>query len=337
MTELLTRMERLADIRTAVYRFFDADGQLLYLGITHDLEERWKAHERNQPWWLDVSRREFTWCESRADAELIEVTATAAERPRYDRSGRRATGGEWDDRLALETDRAMLAITEDIDNGTFPTWHILPNYGELSRRYGIPPIGITRGLSKLAHHQKTIVYHQDQYAVSRPDCIPSRDAKRIGLLFFLASSAFGDSSFTITDLTEATGAARGTAYAHVKRWESDGRVERVGRVSGGRALIYRIAQHPDPDPPEVLTCWREEDVRQITTWLNEQLDADMHAALSDPATGALVEHDRAIVEACLPGKYAYGVSEAAVRVLKVVARRYASRSGCLTEWGIEAS
>lgn len=337
MTEMLTRKHHLADLRTAVYRFFDANGDLLYLGITHDLDERWKAHERNQPWWLDVARREFTWCDTRPEAELIEVTATAAEKPRYDRSGKRTAGGEWDDRLTVETERAMQAITDDIDDGTFPAWHILPTYGELSSRYGIPPIGITRGLAKLAHHQKTIVYHQDQYAVSRPDCIPSRDAKQIGLLFFLASNAFGDSSFTITDLTETTGAARGTAYAHLKRWEEDGRVERVARVSGGRALIYRITQHPDTDPPPILTDWREENLHAIVNWLNEQLDFDTLTGSDEAATVALIEHDRAVIAACLPGRYEFGVPETAVRVLKVVGRRYASRPGCLPEWGIEAA
>lgn len=328
----MTKGERsvLANVPTAVYRFYDSEDCLLYVGMTHDIDERWGTHERIQPWWLDVSRHEFTWYGTRAEAKQIEATATAVEKPRFDRSGKRTAGGEWNDRLATETDRAMQAITADIANGAFPLWHVLPPYGDLSRKYGIPLVGITRGLASLAHREKTLVYHQDQFAVSRPDCVPSRDAKQIGLLFFLASNAFGDMSFTLTDLTETTGVARGTAHQHLKRWERAGRVERFARVPGSRALIYRITQHPDPDPPKVLDVWARQDVHAMAQWLANQLDADARAACDDLA--ALIERDREVVEACMPD--AYGVSNGGVRVLKVMARRYKDRAGCLPEWGI---
>ncbi|WP_329376101.1 hypothetical protein [Streptomyces sp. NBC_01483] len=322
MTEMLTRKEHLADLRTAVYRFFGANGELLYLGITHDLQERWGTHERIQPWWLDVSRREFTWYDTRAEAEEIEATATAVQKPRYDRSGQRTTGGEVDQRLAAEKERAMDAISADIDNGTYPLWRLLPSYGSLSAKYGIPLIGITRALTKLAHDEQTLVYHQDQFAVSLPGIQPSRDAQRIGLSYFLASNAFGGSTFTRADLVETTGVSEGTAHQHLKRWQETDRVERLEKVSGSRALIYRIVRHPEPDPPKVLLFWGKDDVLAMAQWLNDQLD-------TDPATD---DRDREIIKACLPDEY--GVSNAGVRVLKVMARRYRERSGCLPEWGI---
>jgi excinuclease UvrABC nuclease subunit len=107
VTEMLTRKERLADLRTAVYRFYDTNGQLLYLGITHDLGERWATHERIQPWWLDVSRREYVWYNTRAEAEQIEATATAAEKPLYDRSGQRTVGGPGAFRMGPEGRRGQ--------------------------------------------------------------------------------------------------------------------------------------------------------------------------------------------------------------------------------------
>jgi hypothetical protein len=308
-----------------VYRFFDADDQLLYLGITHNLDERWETHERIQPWWLDVVRREFTWYDTRAEAEHIERTATAAEKPRYDRSGNRP-GAEVDQRISLEIDRAMDAVSMDIENGTYPLWHFLPPYPVLSKKYGIPIVGVTRGLATLANREHTLVYHQDQFAVSHPRNRPSRDARSIGLLYFLASNAFGDSSFTRADLMETTGVAEGTAHQHLKRWQEEDRVERLGRAPGRSALVYRIIRHPAPDPPEVLTVWRDEDVKALAEWLGGQLDAD-------PAVDDAVR-DRAIIQACLPADGDYTYSNAGARVLKVMARRYASRPGCLPEWGV---
>ncbi|MEE1812618.1 GIY-YIG nuclease family protein [Streptomyces sp. BE133] len=326
------RKARLAGRRAAVYRFFDSNEELLYLGITHNIDERWGTHERIQPWWLDVARREFTWYETRAEAEQIEASATVSEKPRYDRSGQRTTGGEVDRRLNVETERAMQAVAADIDNGTYPLWRVLPSYGALSRKYQIPVVGITRGLSGLAHREKRLVYHQDQFAVSRPDCVPSRDAKQWGLLFFLASNAFGDSSFMLTDLAEMTGFAPATVRQYLKRWQTAERVECVGQAAGGRALTYRIIRHPEPDSPKVLTFWSHDDVLAIAQWLNQHLNADAAVASDDPAARSLVERDREIVAACLPNEY--GVSRGGVRVLKVMARRYFDRPGCLPEWGI---
>lgn len=332
MTTLPKQKARHPETRTAVYRFFDANDELLYLGVTHDIQQRWGTHERIQPWWLDVARREFVWYDTRAEAEQIEVAATAVEKPRYDRSGRRTTGGEVDRRLDAETERAVQVVSADIDNGTYPLWRVLPSYGALSAKHRIPVIGITRGLTRLAHREKKLVYHQDQFAVSCPDRVPSRDAQRFGLLYFLASNAFGDSSFLLTDLAERTGASLATARQYLKRWQRAGRVECVGQVAGGRALSYRIIRHPEPDPPKVLTIWSHDEVLAIAQWLNQQLDAAAAVVSTDSAARSLVERDREIVAACLPDEY--GVSSGGVRVLKVMARQYFDRPGCLPEWGI---
>lgn len=319
----------LANVPTAVYRFSDAQGQLLYVGITHDLDERWRTHERSQPWWLDVAQREFVWYATRAEAERIEATAAATEKPRYDRSGKRTRGGEVDQRLEVEVSRAIHAVSEDIAKGTYPLWRFLPSCDSLSRMYGIPFVGINKGLLHLANHEHTLVRHQEQFAVSLPRRQTSQDSRRLGLLFFLASNAFGDSSFTLTDLMEATGAARGTSYQHVKLWREADRVECLGQVPGRRALIYRIIRHPEPDPPQVLAFWGKNDIQALTQWLYTQLDAD------DAATGEDTSRDRSIIEACSPT--GSSVSAISARVLKVLARRYANRPGCLPEWGITAS
>lgn len=324
MSQFSPRKERLAGIRTAVYRFYDAADRLLYLGITHDLDGRWTAHERNQPWWLDVARREFTWFGTRAEAEKIESDATALEKPRYDRSGQRTIGGEVDQRLDAETARTMRVVSEDIDNGTYPLWSVLPSYGALSSKYGIPIVGLTRGLAKLANRDGTLVYHRDQFAVSLPGREPSMDAKRVGLLFFLASNAFGASTFTRADLAEVTCVSEGTAHQHLKRWLEKDRAERLPKVEGSRSYVYRIVRHPEPDPPDFLFRWAEKDVRDMVQWLLKEIN-------EDPQAG---ERDAAIVQACLPAEYESGASSAGIRVLKVMARKYKNRPGCRPEWGV---
>jgi predicted GIY-YIG superfamily endonuclease len=68
-------------VPTAVYRFFDAQDQLLYIGITSDPPTRWAAHAREKWWWSKVKRRETTWFPSRAIAHEAEVAAIRAEGP----------------------------------------------------------------------------------------------------------------------------------------------------------------------------------------------------------------------------------------------------------------
>jgi predicted GIY-YIG superfamily endonuclease len=77
----------LDDHRTALYRFYDADDALLYVGITVDPEARWADHERLKPWWPDVARETVDWHETRTLALAAELAAIRAERPRYNVNG----------------------------------------------------------------------------------------------------------------------------------------------------------------------------------------------------------------------------------------------------------
>lgn len=67
--------------RTAVYRFFDADGGLIYVGITGQLMTRWRWHEKHADWWPEQARVEVIWHESRATAEAEETSAIRTEGP----------------------------------------------------------------------------------------------------------------------------------------------------------------------------------------------------------------------------------------------------------------
>lgn len=65
--------------RTALYRFWDADGRLLYIGITEMPEKRWAAHAGTKSWWSEVARKDLEWFENREDARAGELAAIRTE------------------------------------------------------------------------------------------------------------------------------------------------------------------------------------------------------------------------------------------------------------------
>lgn len=68
---------------TTLYRFFNADGALLYVGISVELAQRLRAHSRTQPWWEEVATTTTEQYPSTRAAQNAEVRAIVAERPRY--------------------------------------------------------------------------------------------------------------------------------------------------------------------------------------------------------------------------------------------------------------
>ncbi|MGW1949095.1 GntR family transcriptional regulator [Streptomyces sp. NPDC001940] len=70
--------------RTALYRLYDADDRLLYIGITADLETRFASHSVYKSWWSQVTRKEVTWLPgSRRDVLEVEADAIRREQPKH--------------------------------------------------------------------------------------------------------------------------------------------------------------------------------------------------------------------------------------------------------------
>jgi predicted GIY-YIG superfamily endonuclease len=69
--------------QTALYRFLGSEDASLYIGITHDLGERWSSHARKQPWWHEVRRLTVDMYPDREAAQDAETAAIKAERPRH--------------------------------------------------------------------------------------------------------------------------------------------------------------------------------------------------------------------------------------------------------------
>lgn len=73
----------LADRQTAVYRLFDAENELLYVGMTHDLYMRFNSHRAQKPWWPYSGHATVEWFANRVGARRHEALAIVEERPRF--------------------------------------------------------------------------------------------------------------------------------------------------------------------------------------------------------------------------------------------------------------
>lgn len=65
---------------TYLYRFFDADGRLLYVGITYRMPDRMSSHRRTKPW-DEVKSITVERYPDRASAAAAEVKAIREEKP----------------------------------------------------------------------------------------------------------------------------------------------------------------------------------------------------------------------------------------------------------------
>jgi predicted GIY-YIG superfamily endonuclease len=73
--------------RTVLYRYFDADNRLLYVGISDSWSRRAEQHKRQSHWFPQMVRLETEWHEDRAAACAAETKAIRTESPLH--NGRR--------------------------------------------------------------------------------------------------------------------------------------------------------------------------------------------------------------------------------------------------------
>lgn len=94
-----------------LYRLFDADGDLLYVGATKKLQARMAAHRRSQTWWEDVDEAatRVEWHASPQDAAAAEQAAIREERPAWNRSGRNSPAIRYSPRSHSVRDKPIPA------------------------------------------------------------------------------------------------------------------------------------------------------------------------------------------------------------------------------------
>jgi len=89
-------------MKTALYRHFDADHQLLYVGISLSAVARLAAHKQTAHWFTDIARVEVQWLDSREDALAAEAAAITAENPRWNLQRPAAAQSQTSDTAAGE-------------------------------------------------------------------------------------------------------------------------------------------------------------------------------------------------------------------------------------------
>lgn len=141
----------------ALYRFFNSDGGLLYIGISVNAPQRFKRHKGDQPWWLEVAQITIERYASRADVLAAEKRAIETEHPLYNvvhntgvRLTRSARQGRWDHlgRLIISLDadwQALAGVYPELlmlerwvtyIGDTYVHWSsYAPEYGEADREY----------------------------------------------------------------------------------------------------------------------------------------------------------------------------------------------------------
>lgn len=90
---------------TVLYRLFDADDRLLYIGITCNTAQRWESHRGSKPWWHLVARKELTAYPDRSAALTAERAAIRAEAPLHNITGN-PRSDRLDVHLVLKGERA---------------------------------------------------------------------------------------------------------------------------------------------------------------------------------------------------------------------------------------
>ena len=84
MQELAKRKEaQYLARRSYVYRMWDKDGVLLYIGKSNKPLDRWKQHHRDKPWFEQATRFEYEPHEDEAAAYAAEREAIKTEHPLY--------------------------------------------------------------------------------------------------------------------------------------------------------------------------------------------------------------------------------------------------------------
>jgi excinuclease UvrABC nuclease subunit len=74
---------------TALYRFYGADKQLLYVGITGQPRERWPVHRRKAAWWFRAAFVAVEIHDTEWQALDAERAAIRAENPQFNRRSKK--------------------------------------------------------------------------------------------------------------------------------------------------------------------------------------------------------------------------------------------------------
>lgn len=73
--------------KITLYRYFDSEGRLLYVGITGDNTKRQSQHRRNSFWFGEISSATYEHFSTRQEALDAETKAIQTEKPKHNQQG----------------------------------------------------------------------------------------------------------------------------------------------------------------------------------------------------------------------------------------------------------
>lgn len=95
----------------SVYRIYNADGDLLYVGVTHRGNQRNVEHVNGKAWASEVARTEWEHLPSRDDALLREIELIRDLEPKYNVTHAAIAGAEHELALRQAVDKYADART----------------------------------------------------------------------------------------------------------------------------------------------------------------------------------------------------------------------------------
>lgn len=148
--------------RTALYRLYDTESVLLYVGISTYPKYRFKEHAGDKAWWHHVTRREIVWLDSREEALKAEAEAMVEERPLY--NGYHHLGRGWPQKARKYDDAAdRAAVLEGLrlalGRGDYEPGTLLQG-APVGRQFGASPRTAHSALGDLAAEGKLVKRNQ---------------------------------------------------------------------------------------------------------------------------------------------------------------------------------
>ncbi|MET9725434.1 GIY-YIG nuclease family protein [Streptomyces zaomyceticus] len=227
---------------TCLYRLFDKNSTLLYVGISNTPKERWKQHAADKPWWPLVATRGEEWYLERRDAEKAERVAREVEKPRFN-SITPAGETESNDRIPKEEieaagRRVAERLAEDIEAGIFTSDKLLPSRPILAARYDESEWAVATALWHLERQKVLTRATGNRHIVASGENftdITSRD-----LMLREIQRHFHNNPFTCADLHTATGRSNYVIRLNAERLVDEGRLREVPRPAG---TVGRYVRH----------------------------------------------------------------------------------------------
>lgn len=137
--------------RTAIYRLYDEEDRLLYVGITASPTARWASHSLSKPWWRDVARFDLAWLPSLTAAQSAERTAIRSERPLHNVQLNAVPPPPVQvDAQSHRYEQIAAELRAGIISGAYPTGARVPGVIQTAKHYCVSETTAQRALKLLS-------------------------------------------------------------------------------------------------------------------------------------------------------------------------------------------